>query len=58
MLKKFIKTYIKFQKIKKKGEKKETISLWLLKKLIKINDDVVRPKIRAFVPRRKNRVTQ
>ena len=41
--KKSIKTSIKFQKIqkkkKKKGEKKEILSLWLVKKLIKMNDD-------------------
>ena len=39
MLKKVIKTSIKFQNTKKKEENEETLSLWLLKKLIKMNDD-------------------
>ena len=38
-VKKVIKTSIKFQNTKKKEENKETLSLWLLKKLIKMNDD-------------------
>ena len=31
-------SFKRFKKKKKKGEKEETLSLWLLKKLIKMND--------------------
>ena len=32
-------SFKRFKKKKKKGEKKEILSLWLVKKLIKMNDD-------------------